>query len=112
MTKFRENISVGIEAVKIDTDIDSKQVTKIVQVTSAPASRCHCPPSLDAEAVRPALVEPIPVVITDLKVINNIFIDRVRINYIQNNYLTSNTFYRTTSGDLKSGIGAQNRTRS
>ena len=75
-----------------------------MQVTNAPASRCHCPPSLDAEAVRPALVEPIPVVITDLKVINNIFIDRVQINYIQNDYLTSNTFYRTTSGDLKSGL--------
>ena len=33
--------------------------------TKAPASRCHCPPSRLAATVRPALVEPIPVVRTD-----------------------------------------------
>ena len=34
--------------------------------TRAPASRTHSGPSLKAATVRPALVEPIPVVFTDL----------------------------------------------
>ena len=31
-----------------------------------PGSKCHMPPSLDAVAVKPALVEPIPVVLMPL----------------------------------------------
>ena len=34
--------------------------------TNAPASSCHSGPSLSAVTVRPALVEPTPVVKTDL----------------------------------------------
>jgi len=41
-------------------------------LTKAPASRCHWPPSLVAAAVNPAPVEPMPVVITDLEAIDKV----------------------------------------
>ena len=43
----------------------SMQQTPPSASTSAPASRCHSPPSRTADTVSPAFVEPTPVVRTE-----------------------------------------------